>query len=535
MEPMTTTAAAPRPRPSTQRTGAGTVGAEPRALSENLTDLVSSARSSGEAEVFCPFDSALVGRLPKSSAKDVQRAVDSAREAQQHWAKWSLSERAALIVRFRELVLADSEQLLDLVQLETGKARSSALEEIADIVLWSSYLARHGPRALRSRRRSSAFPLITRTVEHRAPIGVVGVITPWNYPLTLPVTDSLPALLAGNAVVLKPDEQTSHTALRLLGLLREAGLPTDLMQAVVGSGPETGSALVERADYIMFTGSSTTGAQVGARCAERLIGFSGELGGKNPMLVLKDADVSRAANTAATACFSNAGQLCVSLERIYVHEDVWEQFTRKFLRRVRRLKLAPGLTWQADIGSLISADQLRRVSEQVNDAVQKGARVLAGGTARPDLGPYFYEPTVLTDVTSEMTLHRRETFGPVVSLYRVATEDEAVSAANDSRYGLNASVFSKRRGPAVARRLQAGSVNINDGYSASWVAFDAPMGGTKESGLGRRHGQDGILKYTESQTVAVQRVGSSARPQSMPRELWARMMLRGVNMLKGLR
>lgn len=525
---MTSTESAASPEPVTSQTA-------PAAGLENLARLVSTRGLSGEYQVLCPFDSSLVGRLPRSSAGDVQDAVDSARIAQKEWAERPLTERTALITCFRDLVLEHSEELLDLVQLETGKARSSALEEIADIVLWSSHLAHHGPRTLRSRRRSSAFPLITGTVEHRTPVGVVGVITPWNYPLTLPATDSLPALLAGNAVVLKPDEQTSHTALRLLNLLQEAGLPENLMQIVLGSGPETGPALVDHADYIMFTGSSTTGAQVGARCAERLIGFSGELGGKNPMLVLEDADVARTAKSAAQACFSNAGQLCVSIERIYVHESVWDQFTTQFLRHTRRLKLAAGLTWQADMGSLISADQLRRVTERVEEAVAQGAALMAGGSARPDLGPYFFEPTVLTDVSEEMVLHREETFGPVVSLYRVASEDEAVAAANDTEYGLNASVFSRRRGPAVARRLHAGSVNINDGYSASWIAFGAPMGGVKKSGMGRRHGAEGILKYTESQTVAVQRLGSTIRPAGMSREFWAKMMLRGVKALKHLR
>ncbi|WP_120003186.1 succinic semialdehyde dehydrogenase [Nesterenkonia muleiensis] len=507
--------------------------AQPQA--QGLADLVSSTHRAGEVWVSSPFDGTLVGTLPASSDEDVHSAVAAARDAHQEWAARPVAERVAPLLEFRELVLQHSEELLDLVQLETGKARSSALEEIADIVLWSSYLVHHGPRALRSQRRSSAFPLLTRTTEHHKPIGVVGVITPWNYPLTLPVTDSLPALLAGNAVVLKPDEQTSHTALRLLSLLRHAGIPEDLMQIVVGSGPEAGAALVDCADYLMFTGSSATGARVAARCAERLIGFSGELGGKNPMLILDDADTSRAAATAAQSCFSNAGQLCVSIERIYIHDSVWEEFTTRFLRRVSQLKLAPGLTWQADVGSLISEQQLKVVAEHVEDAVEKGATVLTGGKPRPDLGPFFYEPTVLTDVTEQMALHSTETFGPVVSLYRVTSEEEAIAAANDSPYGLNASVFSAKRGPAVARRLQTGSVNINDGYAASWISLDAPMGGMKRSGVGRRHGTQGILKYTESQTVARQRFASVARPAGVGRRLWAQMMLRGINVLKRLR
>lgn len=506
-----------------------------RYLTRGLAGTVSSQRRAGEIEVRSPFDGTLLGVLPRSADSDVRAAVEDARRAQESWAARPVAERIAPMLRFRELVLSHTEELLDLAQLETGKARSSALEEIADITLWVSYLTRHGPGALRKRRRSSAFPLLTRTTEYHTPIGVVGVITPWNYPVTLPVTDSLPALLAGNAVVLKPDEQTSHTALLLVRLLQQAGIPEDLMQVVLGSGPEAGSALVDCADYIMFTGSSATGAQVATHCAERLIGFSGELGGKNPMLILEDADITRAATTAAQTCFSNAGQLCVSTERIYVHESVWEEFTSTFLRGVSRLKLASGLTWQADMGSLISQSQLETVTDHVQDALAKGATVLAGGTPRPDLGPFFYEPTVLTDVTDRMVLHSEETFGPVVSLYPVSSEEEAVSAANNSPYGLSASVFSRKRGPEVARLLRAGSVNINDSYAAAWISLDAPMGGMKKSGMGRRHGQQGILKYTESQTVAQQRVTSVVRPRGIGRELWAKMMLRGISVLKRLR
>lgn len=497
-----------------------------------LAALVTSSGTHGTVEVRCPFDQAPVGSLPASSPADVQRAVASARVAQQEWAQWSLQDRAALIIRFRELVLERTNELLDSAQTETGKARISAVEEIADIVLWSSYLARRGPRMLRPRRRGSAFPLITSATEHRVPVGVVGVITPWNYPLTLPVTDSLPALLAGNAVILKPDEQTSHTALRVVALLREAGLPENLMQVAVGPGEQTGAAVVDHCDYIMFTGSSATGQTVAARCGERLVGFSGELGGKNPMLVLDDADVPRAAAAAAQACFSNAGQLCVSIERIYVADAVWDQFTTALIRRVRRLTLAPGLIWEADIGSLIGPDQLSAVAQHVDDAVAQGAEVLTGGGARPDLGPYFYEPTVLTGITENMLAHSNETFGPVVGLYRVADDEEAIAAANDSPYGLNASVFSRRRGTEVAKRLRAGSVNINDGFAASWIAMDAPMGGSGRSGVGRRHGREGLLKYTEAQTVALQRLASAARPRGVGHKQWAQMMLRGINVLK---
>lgn len=476
-----------------------------------------------------------MGTLTRSSPAAVEQAFAAARHAQKPWAAATMAHRTGIITRFADLVLEHQGELLDLVQLETGKSRTSAVEELADIMLWTSYLARRGPAALRRRRRRGAFPLLTSTFEHRVPLGVVGVITPWNYPLTLPVTDSLPALLAGNAVVLKPDEQTTHTALRILELLEAAGLPENVVQVVIGPGDPAGEAVVEQADYVMFTGSSATGQKVAERCGARLIGFSAELGGKNPLLVLDDADVAQAAAAAVNSCFANTGQLCVSIERIYVHASRWDEFTDAFLQQVNALQLAPGLTWEADVGSLISARQLAAVNDHVQDAVRHGAEVLAGGRARPELGPYFYEPTVLTGVTEQMRVRSEETFGPVVSLYRVQSDEEAVSAANASDYGLVASVWSRRRGHHVARQLQVGTVNINDGHAAAWASVDAPMGGFGRSGLGRRHGAEGIAKYTQAQTVARQRLMPVVRPSRLSRKRWAEMMLRSTKALRWLR
>lgn len=504
-----------------------------------LTDTPGRTAADHRAEstftVRCPFDGSEVGVLQRSSAAQIDQAFSSARAAQTQWSQVPMQQRIEVIRRFADLVTENQDALLDLVQRETGKARLSAAEELADIALWTNYLMRHGASALRDRRRQGAFPLLTRTYERRVPLGVVGVITPWNYPLTLPVTDSLPALLAGNAVVLKPDEQTSHTALEVLRLLREAGLPQDLMQVVLGSGAHAGAAVVERADYVMFTGSSATGETVAQRCAQRLIGFSGELGGKNPMLVLEDADVKRAVRSAVHSCFSNTGQLCVSIERIYIHTSVWEEFTQQLIKRVNSLRIAPGLSWSADVGSLIGPAQLQAVSEHVQDALTHGAQLLTGGRARPDLGPYFYESTLLAGVTETMKAHRDETFGPVVSLYPVDSEEQAVAAANDTEYGLLASVWSREHGDRVARQLRAGSVNINDGHAAAWASMGAPMGGFGRSGVGRRHGAEGITKYTEAQTVAHQRLIPVAPLPGVSNQKWADMMQRGVRALRRIR
>jgi succinate-semialdehyde dehydrogenase / glutarate-semialdehyde dehydrogenase len=494
--------------------------------------------SHGEPRSFtvtCPFDETEVGRLRRSTPEQIRDAFTAAREAQRHWSQVPVEQRIEVIRRFADLVFEHQDELLDLTQRETGKARISAAEELADIGLWTHYLVRQGAAALRTMPRQGGFPLLTSTYERRVPLGVVGVITPWNYPLTLPVTDSLPALLAGNGVVLKPDEQTSHTALRLVALLREAGLPEELMAVVLGSGEEAGAAVVDEADYVMFTGSSATGRVVAQRCAQRLIGFSGELGGKNPMLVLEDADVSQAARAAVSSCFANTGQLCMSIERIYVHSSRWADFTSALLKRVRALKLGTGLEWDVDVGSLVGPAQLSRIAERVDEAVDAGAEILTGGRARPDIGPYFYEPTLLTGVTDEMRVHREETFGPVVSLYRVDDEEEAIAAANDSDYGLVASVWSRQRGDEVAQQLRTGSVNINDGHTAAWASMDAPMGGFAQSGIGRRHGREGITKYTESQTVARQRLAPVARIPGVPLRQWAQMMMMGVRALRSVR
>jgi succinate-semialdehyde dehydrogenase/glutarate-semialdehyde dehydrogenase len=472
-----------------------------------LAELVCAAGDRPRVASHAPFDGALIGEVPVCTGDDVIEAVRRARAAQGEWSARPVAERAAVLLRYHDLVLDHQSDLLDVVQTETGKARISAYEEAADVAMTARYYGNAGPGFLRPARRRGAFPVLTRTHEHHHPKGVVGVISPWNYPLTLAVGDALAALLAGNGVVLKPDSQTPFTALAAVELLYEAGVPRELFQVVTGPGPELGPPLIDHVDFLMFTGSTATGRLVAEQCGRRLIGFSAELGGKNPMLVLGDANVKRTVEGAMWACFSNSGQLCISIERLYVEDAIYDQFVPAFVERVQRMRLAPGLGWDVDMGSLVSAKQLDTVTAHVDDAVAKGARVLAGGRPRPDLGPLFYEPTVLEGVTDAMLLAREETFGPVVAVQRVADAEEAIERANDSCHGLNASVWaSPARGAEVAARLRAGTVNVNEGYAAAWASHDAPMGGMKDSGVGRRHGREGLLKYTEAQTIAVQRV-----------------------------
>lgn len=502
---------------------------------KDLAALVTAAPGRPTQASHAPFDGSRIGEVPTCTAEDVDTAVTAARRAQRAWAATPIEDRAAIFLRYHDLVLDRRDELLDLAQRETGKARISAFEEVADVAMTARHYARAAAGHLRSRRRRGAFPVLTRTVEHHQPKGVVGIISPWNYPLTLAVSDAVPALLAGNGVVLKPDSRTPFTALAAVSLLREAGLPPDLFQVVTGHGPDLGPPLIERVDYLMFTGSTATGRLIAEQCGKRLIGFSAELGGKNPMLVLADADLRRAVDGATRACFANTGQLCISVERLYVEDAVYDEFVARFVERTKALRLAAGLRWDADVGSLVSAEQLEVVTRHVEDAVAKGARVLVGGRARPDLGPLFYEPTILEGVAPGMALDREETFGPVVAVHRVRDTDEAVERANDSAYGLNASVWSSAaRGAEVARRVRAGTVNVNEGYAATWASHDAPMGGMGDSGVGRRHGREGILKYTEAQTVAVQRLLPVGPIRGVPQGTYARVLTAGLRVLRRL-
>ena len=514
--------------------GAGLPASITPALLNRLASQVAAAPGAATVTTTAPYTGEPLAQLPSSTAQDVEAAFERARAAQVGWAATPISERKRIFLRFHDLVLERQEQGLDLMQAENGKTRRDAFLEIMDIAITARYYARSVERLLDPKRRKGALPLLTHTTELHHPKGVVTVISPWNYPLSMAAGDAIPALLAGNAVVQKPDTQTAVTALWALALLEEAGLPAGVWQMVIGRGSVLGDPLLANGDYVMFTGSTASGRHIARQAGERLIGASLELGGKNPMIVLADADIDRTVEGAIAASFPSAGQLCVSIERMYVPDEIYDEFVSRFAARTKELRIGAAYDYSIDVGSLTTPAQLETVTAHVEDAVAKGARLLAGGEARPDLGPLFYEPTILADVTPEMTLFDHETFGPVVSIYRYSDLDEAIRMANATPYGLNASVWGRdgAKARAVAARIHAGTVNINEAFAAAWGSIDAPMGGVGDSGLGRRHGADGLLKYTEAQTVAHQRLQGFTPPSAINHDQWSRILTLALKTLR---
>ncbi|MDP3890728.1 succinic semialdehyde dehydrogenase [Nocardioides sp.] len=473
------------------------------------------AATGGETRAAAaPFTGELLPRLPVSSPADLADAAERGRKAQAAWAAESSAHRARVMIRFGELLLERREELLDLVQWETGKSRVHAAIEHLGVAAVAAYYGANGPGQLREQRTRSGIPGVVRARVARRPKGLVGVVAPWNYPLFLAVGDVIPALVAGNAVISKADSQATLTLLAARAVADEAGLPPDVWAVVAGSGRSLGPALVEAVDHLAFTGSTATGRGLAQDCGRRLIGASLELGGKNPMVVRGDADLKAAVRGAVQACFASAGQMCIGIERIYVHAEVYDEFLARFAAATRRIRMGAAYDFSVEMGTLTNAGQLEATRRHVADAADRGATVVTGGRPRPDLGPFFFEPTILTGVTAGMAVYAEETFGPVVAVHAVSDDDEAVRRANEGSYGLSASIWS--RDLAVARelagRIRAGAVNVNDGYLSAISALAAPMGGMGDSGVGRRHGPDGIWRFTEAQTVTTQRL-----PTAYPR------------------
>lgn len=443
--------------------------------------------------------------LPQSTPADISAAIATAREAQVAWGATPLKERLEVFKRAHELFLDQQYVIADLIQVESGKVRRMAFEEACDPIMGISHYVKRAPKLLAPKKHAGPVPFISSSTEVHIPRGVIGIIAPWNFPFATGISDAIPALIAGNGVVVKPDNKTALSPLYGIELLEKAGLPKGLFQVVCGEGPDIGPTLIDNVDYVMFTGSTATGRTIGESAGRNLIACCLELGGKNPMIVLDDANIDEAVAGTLFASFGNTGQICMHIERIYVHESRYEEFKTKLVNATEQLKIAASYDFDADLGGLVSPDHLARIEEHVNDAVAKGATVLTGGKARPDIGPTFFEPTILEGTTKDMIAGTVETFGPVVSLYRYSTEDEAVALANDSDYGLNSSVWSTNfaRAEALAARIESGNVNINDGLATAFASKGTPSGGVKNSGVGARHGDQGLLKYTDVKNVAV--------------------------------
>jgi succinate-semialdehyde dehydrogenase / glutarate-semialdehyde dehydrogenase len=448
-----------------------------------------------------PVTGEIIGSVPDDQDV-VHEAVARARAAQPAWAALGVRERGSLLRRWQSLIWEHEADLIQTIRAESGKTRGGAYQEIAGIDNTIEYYARRAPGLLRPQSRRTAVPFIQRARLYYKPRGVVGVISPWNYPFLLTFIDLIPALIAGNTVVLKPSEVTPFSAQRGVELLYEAGVPRDAIQIVNGTG-ETGAALVDEVDYVMFTGSTATGRKVAVRAAERLIPYSLELGGKDPLIVLNDADLKKAAAGTLAGGLENAGQACVSTERVYVESGVYDAFIERLLHHIERVEVGA----DGDMGSLTNRRELQRVEDHIADAVAKGARVIHGGGRRPDLGELFFEPTVVVDVDHTMRIMQEETFGPVVSVMRVADAEEAIQLANDSEYGLSACLYTSdlSRAEALAQQIDTGDVSINRPLWI-WSTADAPMGGQKQSGIGRRNGPEGLLRFVTTQTIMTDRM-----------------------------
>ncbi|HSM87903.1 MAG TPA: succinic semialdehyde dehydrogenase [Candidatus Limnocylindrales bacterium] len=454
-----------------------------------------------------PATQELVGTVPIFSAEEIAAAVARARAAQARWAATSIRARLDILRRFQRLLCDQKDAVAAVITREAGKPLAESIStEVLVVLDGAQYLINNAPEFLRPESVPHANPVmkLKRGSLLREPYGVIGIISPWNYPFSLPSVQTLTALATGNAVVLKPSEFTPFSSLELQRLLREAGLDPDLVQVVTGEGPAGSALLQSKIDKLVFTGSVATGRKVAQAAAARLLPVVLELGGKDPMVVLEDADVDVVSSAAVWGAFMNSGQTCLSVERCYVHESIYEKFLQACVAKTIKLQQGSGTAASTDIGPMIHERQLRIVQAHVDDAIAHGARLLAGGKPAAQLGPNFFAPTILADVTHEMDIMREETFGPVLPVRSFKSEDEAVTLANDSEFGLAASVWTRdrKRGEALARRIHAGTVMVNDVVACFGIS-EAPHGGVKASGIGRTHGRFGLEemvwpKYVDS-------------------------------------
>ena len=489
-------------------------------------------------EVQNPATGQTIATVPAITPDDVPALAERARAAQPAWEALGFEGRARILRRAQKWVTENADRIVRTIVEENGKTYEDAqLAEVNYAANAFGFWAKNAPEYLADEkvRSSSPFVLGRKLVVRYAPVGVVGVIGPWNYPLTNSFGDCIPALAAGNSVILKPASLTPLTSLLMKEALDECGLPEDVFQVAVGGG-DVGSEMIDHVGFVMFTGSTEVGKKVMERAAKTLTPVGLELGGKDPMLVLSDADVDRAANAAVYYSMQNGGQTCISTERVYVEEPIYDEFVQKVEQKMRELRQGvPGEPGVVDVGAVTSPPQVDLIDEHVRDAEKKGARVVVGGHKAEDGGGDFYEPTMLVDVDHSMECMTEETFGPTLPVMKVRDAEEAVRMANDSPYGLQASIYTKdtAKGERLARQIQAGVVCVNDSQ-INYVALELPMGGWKASGLGSRHGRYGIQKYTQQQTILVTRLAPKRDLHMFPyKKSTTRLLGRMVKLLYG--
>jgi acyl-CoA reductase-like NAD-dependent aldehyde dehydrogenase len=466
------------------------------------------APAAGEIPVENPATGEIITTVPDLDAAAVRELAKRGRLAQPTWEAYGFEGRGRVLRRMQKWVMDNSERIIDTIVSETGKTYEDAqLAEISYGGAAFGFWAKHAGEYLADERVRSSSVLVKgkKLILRHRPLGLIGVIGPWNYPLVNSFGDCIPALAAGNSVILKPSEVTPLTSMLLAEGFAECGVPADVFQVATGRG-DTGRALIDEVDMIMFTGSTRTGRKVAQAAAERLIPCSLELGGNDPMIVLADADLERAANVATYYSMQNSGQTCISIERAYVEAPVYDEFVAKVTDKVRALRQGRpgGGAGTVEVGSMTFPPQVDLVEGHVNDALSKGARALTGGHRGEQGGGHYFEPTVLVDVDHSMKIMTEETFGPTLPIMKVKDAEEALRLANDSEYGLAGSVFSKDtdKGEKLARRVEAGAVCVNDAI-INFAAIELPMGGVKASGLGSRHGAGGIRKYCNQQALLI--------------------------------